>query len=231
MNDLYQDEFYRNRDKQTLHAARCVLSLVQQNIEIRSAIDVGCGVGTWLSVLGIEDVVGIDGPWIDVKYRKIAKYIPHNFADGLPQVHMTFDLAICLEMAEHIAPEKANELVDFLCSLSDTILFSAAIPNQGGQGHVNEQWPDYWIEKFQNNGYLTYDFIRPAIWQDRNIPYWYRQNILLFSKTPLAIEAPSFYGKSLVHPDHYLERTNIYLRQAFNQFIAVFKSAIKRKLQ
>jgi SAM-dependent methyltransferase len=230
-NNLYQEAFYQDRDKRTLHAAKSVLNLVQKTVDIRSAIDVGCGVGTWLATLGIEDVVGIDGPWVDVKHRKIARFIAHDFAsDGVPKIDMTFDLAICLEVAEHMPREKAYQFVDFLCSLSETVLFSAAIPNQGGQGHVNEQWPDYWIEKFQNNGYLLYDFIRPSIWEDRRIPYWYRQNILLFSKTPLKIEWQSFHGKSLVHPDHYLERTNIYLRQAFNQFVAVLKATLKRKL-
>lgn len=230
MNKLYKDDFYKDRHKQTLYSAKRILNIVRQHAAINSAIDVGCGSGTWLSALGIKDIMGIDGQWVDRKYLEIPldKFVAYDFAKGIPSMDHRFDLAISLEVAEHISPEDASKFVGFLCSLSDLVLFSAAIPNQGGQGHINEQWPDYWISKFCDKGYLVYDCIRPEIWEDSRIPYWYRQNMFLFSRMPLSTGL-SFHGKSLVHPDHYLERTNIYVHQAFKQLISVLKAAIKRK--
>ena len=125
-----------------------------------------------------------------------------------------YHLAISLEVAEHISAKNAAKFVDSLTSAAGFILFSAAIPFQGGTGHVNEQWPDYWVSLFANRGFVTLDLIRDKIWNDGQIPSWYRQNILLFVKEEelhrvAAGEADVNRGKaplSMVHPDTYLAR-------------------------
>ena len=45
------------------------------------------------------------------------------------------------------------QLVATITKHGDAVLFSAAIPGQGGQDHLNEQWPEYWQKKFEVNGY------------------------------------------------------------------------------
>jgi len=67
-----------------------------------------------------------------------------------------------------------------LVAMAPAVLFSAAIPGQGGVGHRNEQWPSWWAGHFATHGYLAYDVVRPAIWTDEAIPAWYRQNIVLY---------------------------------------------------
>ena len=57
------------------------------------------------------------------------------------QIDRRFDLALSLEVAEHLPPECGSEFVQTLTDLSSVILFSAAIPFQGGTDHLNEQWP------------------------------------------------------------------------------------------
>ena len=112
-----------------------------------------------------------------------------------------FDLAICLEVAEHIDEKRASDFLSTLTSFSDHVLFSAAIPYQGGTGHVNEQWPGYWARLFADKGYGCQDFIRKKIWNDSGIHYWYRQNILLFSKG-----AEHEEPLPMVHPELFTQR-------------------------
>ena len=74
----------------------------------------------------------------------------------------------------------ANIVIDSLCRHSDIILFSAAIPKQGGEGHINEQWPSYWAKLFKSWDFYPVDFLRCEIWRNASIPFWYRQNIMFF---------------------------------------------------
>lgn len=192
---LYDNEFYENRHKNTLYSAETILSIVQDVIPvIGSAVDVGCGVGTWLSVLeqrGAIDICGIDGGWVNKDYLKIQKenFIEHDLSkDTNPIIDRTFDLAISLEVAEHLPSTSAKDFILLLTSLSDFVLFSAAIPYQGGVGHINEQWPNYWISLFEDRGYIGIDVVRKQIWNDESIPIWYRQNSLVFVKKERIID-------------------------------------------
>lgn len=181
----YSPDFYKMRHQQTIYSAKTILSLVIPMLpSIRSGIDIGCGVGTWLSVLkelGVKEIQGIDGDWVDKELLAIPK--EHFLIADLTQkieMNRRFDLAISLEVAEHLPPASARNFIRSLVSLSDFIVFSAAIPFQGGTNHLNEQWPEYWAAIFAENGYMGLDLIRKAIWNDRQIPVWYRQNVLLY---------------------------------------------------
>jgi hypothetical protein len=92
-----------------------------------------------------------------------------------------FDLAVCLEVAEHLPASSAEAFVKFLTGLAPVVLFSAAIPGQGGTNHINEQFLSYWVKLFSQSGYHPLDVIRPIIWNDERVPFWYRQNIILFA--------------------------------------------------
>jgi SAM-dependent methyltransferase len=185
---LYDHEFYSERHTRTRHAAEVVLAAVMQDHPgIRSAVDVGCGVGTWLRVLkekGVAEVRGVDGPWVEPDLLEIPKadFLVHDLATGgRLDLGRRFDLAICLEVGEHLAGDRAEDFVGLLCGLADVVLFSAAVPGQGGIGHVNEQWPAYWTGLFDRRGFEVSDTIRPRIWTDEAIPWLYRQNVLLFT--------------------------------------------------
>ena len=80
-----------------------------------------------------------------------------------------------------IAPKVCAEgLVESLVSIAPVILFSAAVPLQGGVNHVNEQWPDYWAQIFLGHNYRQVDVLRKRIWKLATIKYFYRQNIFLY---------------------------------------------------
>jgi hypothetical protein len=236
---MYSAAFYSNRHRSTVYAARTVLSFVlADHPNLKSAVDVGCGVGSWLSILGesgITDILGLDGPWVDKALLEIPpeKFRAIDFNKGeVPQIDRRFDLAICLEVAEHILPQKGREFVEYLVSLSDNVLFSAAIPGQGGVGHVNEQWPQFWIAMFQSFNYELRDQIRSRIWNDHDIPVWYRQNVMFFSR---ACQTPAIRqgnldlgGLPIVHPELFSKRmAPPHVRQAFGMLIAALRRTLR----
>jgi SAM-dependent methyltransferase len=180
--------------------------MVYELVRPASVLDVGCGAGTWLSQwssAGVPDVLGIDGDYVDRTKLQIPSdaFKPVNLQQSF-SLGRTFDLVQTLEVAEHLDEANADAFVESLARHGDTILFSAAIPKQGGTHHVNEQWQSYWAEKFAKAGYTCYDILRPRIWADRRILWFYRQNMLLFTRGRSfegfdSVETPM----DLVHPE------------------------------
>jgi SAM-dependent methyltransferase len=124
-----------------------VVPTVLRLVQPEPVVDVGCGDGAWLSVfreLGVNHRFGLDGDYVD---RRLLQIPQDQFSAtdlSLPfRLPCTFDLAVSLEVAEHLPPQSAEDFVDSLTRLAPVVLFSAAIPLQGGTHHLNEQWPDY----------------------------------------------------------------------------------------
>ena len=93
-----------------------------------------------------------------------------------------YDLAMSLEVAEHLPEEAADTLVDSLCKVADVIIFSAAHPGQGGDHHINEQPVEYWEEKFAHHGYVPIQVKQYFPKEHSRIETWYKENIILFVK-------------------------------------------------
>jgi len=239
---IYKKDFYTDRHTRTQYAAEAILSqVIEVRPSIASAIDIGCGVGTWLNVLqkyGVGDIQGVDGPWVEQKYLEIPSecFRAYNFQNAEIEISFNrrYDLAICLEVAEHIPQSKANAFVRNLTTLSDLILFSAAIPGQGGLGHINEQWPSYWASLFLENGYVAKDILRFRFWNDNEIPLWYRQNIILYvsEKNPIEVEEAltvDMRVMPIVHPALLKSKTEIYSGQALKILVQCLIQACRRR--
>jgi len=190
---FYTRTFYDRRASRAARSADALVPIVAGLMPVRSVVDVGCGDGTWLRAFaehGAAEIQGIDGPWVPEASLRIPPgqfrrfdlgTAPLPYRDALPQ-DRRYDLAISFELLEHLEEDRADALVELLCSLSDTLLVSAAAPHQGGTRHVNEQWPDYWADRFARRGYKPFDFLRYAVWDDERIAPWYRQNIIGYFK-------------------------------------------------
>jgi SAM-dependent methyltransferase len=194
----------------TAVAAAFIVPILCERLEPSSVVDFGCGLGDWLRAFqerGVEDVRGLDGDWVPVE-RLVIPRERFQAVDLTSEVRLgrRFDLALCLEVAEHLPMGCADALVDTLTRSAGAICFSAAIPGQDGYGHVNEQFQDYWVAKFRARGYRPVDAVRPLIWNNPQISFWYRQNLLLFLtdaelKRSGSSETPGLF--SCVHPDLY----------------------------
>lgn len=211
----YEDNFFGFHSDDSFNSAKEMIPVILQFIKPASVIDIGCGAGNWLynwKESGVTDFLGVDGSYVKPDDLIIDKsnFIPANLEKGFAS-DRKFDLVTSLEVAEHIQPQNAENFVASLCNLGDVILFSAAIPGQDGTLHFNEQYPDYWIEKFAKHHFKPYDCLRELIWNNEKISPWYRQNVLFFVNDSVknkhqAITSNTKKVLPLVHPEIYAAR-------------------------
>ncbi|TMQ00428.1 MAG: class I SAM-dependent methyltransferase [Verrucomicrobia bacterium] len=213
----YTAGYYQSIREDSAASARESVPLIMKLFAPRSVVDVGCGPGTWASEYKRSgaSVLGIDG--YDVRTDQLLieprEFERRELTRPL-RLERGFDLVNCLEVAEHLPATRAASFVEDLCRLGDVVLFSAAVPGQGGTHHINEQWPSYWIAFFQGNGFQALDCIRPQLWKNEKVAWWYAQNMFVFIRQdrvagfPAAVEAGSRGGPvDLVHPRAYARAT------------------------
>lgn len=217
----YNKRFYQGHLESSRQSAREIIPLVMELVQPQSVIDLGCGLAAWLSVFreeGVEDIWGVDGDWVREELLQIPpeRFLAFDLSRPFRRDRQ-FDLVMSLEVAEHLPATSAPIFVDSLVSLGPVILFSAAIPFQGGVDHINEQWPEYWVELFHNKNYEVVDCIRRKIWHNPNVKYEHAQNILLFvsreylEKHDLLkkeLAENSLFPLSIVHPQRFLSEAN-----------------------
>ena len=244
----YSTEFYLSQREGSLRSAKNLMPTVFDLVRPRSVVDVGCGVGTWLSVvqqLGVQDIVGLDGDYVDRSLLVIPteKFVTCDLTRPLP-VRRSFDLAFCLEVVEHLPASAAPQIVAELTRLAPVVLFSAAIPGQGGTHHVNEQWPEYWQELFARHGCLFCDCIRPRTWNDSDIEVCYRQNAFLVAHKswlrlrpelqpamgPLARVHPALWGMTTRAMQGLLSGRDVSMRPFLRMFPTVFAGMLRARL-
>src|SRR5829696_3234352 len=186
--DGYGQDFFAHLDATAERSASRILPLITQVLAPRSVVDVGCGSGAWLAqaaLLRVDDFLGIDGHTPRESLRiPTERFVLRDLSEPL-RLDRRFDLVLCLEVAEHLPASAATTLLDSVARLGDAVLFSAAVPRQSGTGHLNEQWPEYWADRFAAHALLPVDLVRPHVWRDAEVAWWYRQNALLFCSPQL----------------------------------------------
>ncbi len=241
----YDHKFYDAIRSGSRRSAEVVIPIVLELIQAKAVVDVGCGDGTWLAVfreLGVKDMLGLDGEYVDRRQLQIPEleFRPTDLSRPFA-LERSFDLAISLEVAEHLPAESAEGFVRSITRLAPVVLFSAAIPFQGGTNHLNEQWPDYWTGLFGKYRYLAIDCIRPRTWDDDRVEFWYRQNCFLYASAAV-IDSRDVFSKAyevtnprqlrLVHPQRYigLAQPQVGVRKACGILGQSLKDALWRRL-
>ncbi len=217
LDKFYDDKFYERQVATAIESAAIYLKFLWQFFQPMSVLDVGCGRGAWLKAchdLGSKVLFGFDGSWnkqslmIDpeIKFQSIDLNKPFSLPEKV-------DLAITLEVAEHLEPANAAQFVKCMTDASDAVLFSAAYTNQGGINHINEQPHTYWALLFANQDFVPFDLFRPRFWDNEHVCYWYRQNTFLYVKKASfpygQIRARGFEEMenvgfmNCIHPDHF----------------------------
>lgn len=219
MTKQYTADFYMQRQRQTQLSANIVLGLLFSKIEPSAVIDFGCATGVWLAECkrqGVSCVLGLDGDWVDQDLLEIGaeEFMVHNLGLTKYVPKRTYDLALCIEVAEHLSENMVEMLIDSITEASDMVLFSAAVCGQGGTGHINEQPQHYWANQFAARGYICVDLIRPKIWDDESVNVIYKQNMLLYvrksSCKELGLDATVIsepFDLDRIHPDLFFLRS------------------------
>lgn len=246
---LYPEKFYTEYQSKILTSARLIVPWIIQLLSPQSVIDVGCGTGTWLSVFelhGVSDILGVDGDWVPENRLEISRE-HFQIMDLCQPIESStqFDLVLSLEVAEHLPLADADRFIAYLTSLGSVILFSAAIPGQGGTNHLNEQWPAYWISLFEKNDYCCIDCVRGKFWTDETVAWYYAQNTFFFvakdqfNHYPLLQQEENLQSlrqKPVVHPVCFKSKVNAIERlqdprsYSIPNFVKAFPFLFKRAI-
>ncbi|MDR1246030.1 MAG: class I SAM-dependent methyltransferase [Clostridiales Family XIII bacterium] len=222
-NNPYDAAFYeKNLITQTASADE-LLKVILSFVRPQSVIDIGCGIGLIarkFKEYGVKDVYGVDGEYVDRDRLQLDSeyFIAHDLTTPFKS-DKRYDLAVSFEVAEHLDEIYALQFVETLCNLSDIVAFSAAVPGQGGDNHVNEQVQSYWAQLFTKQGYTAVDCIRPFIWNNTKIDIYYRQNLFFYVNDKTCGNIFAEYAQQpiydVIHPElfwmkhKYAERYNI----------------------
>ena len=243
MQQPYDADFFTRQQDGSMRAARVVAPIVLAAFPARSVIDVGCGVGTWLRAMrdaGIHEIDGYDGDYVDRALLRIdaGRFHPADLREKLP-VSRRYDLAMSLEVAEHLPRECAAGFVADLTRAAPVVLFSAAIPGQGGISHVNERWQDYWRAAFAEHDYRPVDLVRPAIRGNPDVPFWYQQNTIIYCDAetlrnrPDLASVPDHVSLNLVHKVLYentIDGARMWLTKAVRMLPGLALTAARNRL-
>ncbi|TQE98475.1 MAG: class I SAM-dependent methyltransferase [Spiribacter salinus] len=233
LTGIYDSSFYESQRGGSERSAKVIVPIILETFSVESVVDFGCGVGSWLKEFadaGISEILGLEGGDVPAEVLKIPRE-KFQIADFTKDISVrSFDLSIALEVAEHLPECFADHFVRLLTDAAPVVMFSAAIPGQGGTHHVNERWQSYWCEKFAQHNYVPLDVIRPKIWDNELIPFWYRQNRLVFchQKTlpETGLNSDRITPLDLVHPELWLTRLQSEEKRRRNQYIPRPRSII-----
>jgi SAM-dependent methyltransferase len=228
-----------------ISSPRIIVPLVLKHIKPNSVVDVGCGTGRFLRVFmenGVPEILGIDGAWVNrallLENIESSSFEAVEF-ETTPYFHKDrkFDLGVCCEVLEHISKSRSRFMVENLTHLSDVILFSAALPGQGGQNHINEQPVQFWISLFNEFGFVFKDVFRSVLWDNTEVQRWFSQNLYLVVRkgTELdnKISSTTVVLPNAVHPDVLLKKANLlddYRKARLSPLVYIklaFKSLLK----
>lgn len=203
--DMYGAKFFDAINADSIACAKAFMPKIEDKLpDIKSVVDFGCGEGAWLSACGFDDVLGIDGDWVNDDRLLIPKdkFIRADVGQKLT-IHKKFDLAVCLEVGEHLPEQNAEQLIDNLTAHADTVLFGAAIPGQGGMNHINEQWQSYWAKKLRARGFEPVMHFR----DEDDVAYFYAQNAVLYLNSYVFVPKKELIEKvDYVSPIKYMEK-------------------------
>jgi len=249
-DDDYDPIFFAKNNATSSKSAEIIVPLIIDLVSPHSVIDIGCGTGTWLSVFkahNVDEITGVDGHWVQDEMLLIPKscFLAYDLTQSL-NIERRFDLAVSLEVAEHLDRRCARNFVSTLVKLSSVIVFSAAIPFQDGTHHVNEEWPDFWAKLFGEHEYVPIDCIREMIWNNEDVAWWYAQNILVFAEKKYVLNNPKLQRAfeltrvsqlSIVHPGMHLQTAHLQaalrspdLKEVLGMLARLTINAIKRRL-
>lgn len=231
MGKVYSSDFYDYINAGSLRSARAIVPQIVCLLSPKSMLDVGCGAGAWCHEWernGLSDILGIDGEYVDRSKLLIheSKFRAEDLSSTV-RLGRKFDLVVSLEVAEHISAQCSDTFIKNLVSHGDFVLFSAAVPGQGGEFHVNEQPLEYWREKFYRFGFECFDPIRPLLANNKDVEPWYKYNTLLYVRASKVSELPETISCTVIDFDTLIQDVSPLSWRLRNKIISLLPSRIQ----
>ena len=193
----YSEHFYKSVTSRALTASEVIANTLLQNCNPNSIIDIGAGDGSWIVTLASKSeakrLIAVDLPGSNFESiknsNKTIEVQTIDFEQEMIQNGEPYDLAICVEVIEHISSDRALRLLDWMSENCRAIIFSGATPGQGGTHHINEQSQSYWIGSMSKRGFIPIDNMRPQLINNKKVASYYRNNIFLYINSRYINEA------------------------------------------
>ena len=186
---FYSRTFFSRLDEEQGRSYDVIAETIVDRFHPQAVIDVGSGSGALLAALqrrGVPRLAGLEGSEEGLRRSRRLR-VNAGFCDLTQPFRLgpQFDVAVCLEVAEHLPADVADQFAGCLASGPDVLVFSAATPGQGGENHVNEQPHDYWIEKLRAHGFAVDEEMTARVreeWSERAVASWYCRNVIFFRR-------------------------------------------------
>jgi SAM-dependent methyltransferase len=187
-NNIYNENFYKSVEVRAIETADRVIKILFESLPaIESVKDIGCGSGIWIKKFHeakkLKRAIGFDLAEALIPNKKVLRseieFFPVDFENVEENIFPKTDLSIFLEVAEHLSEGTAKKIIKFICKTSDLVIFSAAIPGQGGYNHMNEHSMQYWVQLLEANKFIVFDLFRSELNKFKRLPFYYRNNIIL----------------------------------------------------
>jgi cyclopropane fatty-acyl-phospholipid synthase-like methyltransferase len=188
---IYDSEYYANIiEGPAIRSAKTISNSIFASFAPTRVVDVGCGTGALLEALrgrGCK-VFGLEYSVAALKYcgergLEVAKF---DLEKDVIKQNWHFDVAISMEVAEHLPKIMADRYVGILTALAPIIVFTAAPPGQEGTDHVNLQPKEYWIQKFLQRGFEHAEALSLHTankWKGAgDVEFWYYDNLMIFRR-------------------------------------------------
>lgn len=145
-------DFDRIEQEEAPFAAR-LAEWIATTLKPQRVNDLGCGPGIYVEAMRRQ---GLDAVGYDVDERIDGK--EHLIRQSLLDLDSPAEATICLEVAEHIDAALADDVVASAVrntAPGGVLIWTAAQPGQGGEGHINCQPKAYWAARFLDAGMVA----------------------------------------------------------------------------
>ena len=244
---MYSKEYFSDAIFDTDYAA--IAKIIADKYQPKTVLEIGCGPGKLTKALSVHvnKIVAFDG-FSNPEFNDYSNIMFHrldlnNNTDKVKEIQdQHFDIAICMEVAEHINPQASASLIKLLTKHANVVIFTAAVPNQGGHGHINCQPRTFWNKLFVEQNFTINTKVMPFIQSNENIAIWYRLNItdyvkndsdLKISESEIIhnlLESQSFASSMFYQSSNNESRLSAVLNQFPTNFALKSRNILKRIL-
>jgi hypothetical protein len=183
---MYTTAFHKAIENDEIPQAGRLGVYIKRYIAPNCFYDFGCSTGIYLKEVQINQPtihsIGFEFSEDAVKNAVCPNVVQKDLTVPLELTYVPNTLGLCLEVLEHIDDAHWKPVLENITNLCDRVIFSAAVPGQGGTGHINCRPKIDWIKRFHELGWVVdldatkhlLDYIQKGYHMG-----WFRNNVMI----------------------------------------------------